>query len=125
MWFIKKCFSFFHSSHILDVILLRGAVFFIGMSIWGSKRVSSLRFSSLHVLPSFKVCLQCNHHLVAHEVVLSLQRLVKKFGSEQEIITWDIIMDIVESLLHMIDVSYFVSQWANRQKNSLKECVFC
>jgi len=94
------------------------------MSIWGSKRVSSLRFSSLHVLPSFKVCLQCNHHLVAHEVVLSLQRLVKKFGSEQEIITWDIIMDIVESLLHMIDVSYFVSQWANRQKNSLKECVF-
>ncbi|XP_066913474.1 tuberin-like [Clytia hemisphaerica] len=89
--------------HILDVILLRGAVFFIGMSIWGSKRVASLRYSPLHVLSSFKVCLQCNHHLVAHEVVLSLQRLVKKFGEEQEIITWDILMDIVENILHMID----------------------
>lgn len=102
---IKKSNFFIYSSHNRDIILLRGAVFFIGMSIWGSKRVSSLKYSPLHVLPSFKICLQCNHHLVAHEVVLSLQRLVKKFGGEQEIITWDIIIDIVECLLLMIDVS--------------------
>lgn len=40
-------------------------------------------------------------------MVLSLQRLVKKFGEEQEIITWDILMDIVENILHMIDVCIF------------------
>lgn len=95
---------FFHSQNILDVILLRGAVFFIGMSIWGSKRVPSLRYSPLHVLTSIKVCLQCSHHLVGREVILSLQRLVKKFGEEQEIVTWDILMDIIENLLHMTKV---------------------
>lgn len=83
-----------------DVILLRGAVFFIGMSIWGSRRVSTLSYKPVHVLSSLKTTLRSNHHLVAHEVMLSLQRLVKKYGAEQQYITWDIIMDILEILLN-------------------------
>ena len=78
------------------------------MSIWGSKRVASLRYSPLHVLNSIKACLQCNYPLVAHEVILSLQRLVKKFGEDQEITTWDVLMDITENLLHMVEVSRLV-----------------
>ena len=43
--------------------------------------------------------MQSANALVAKEVSLSLQRLVKKFGAEQEIITWDVIMDILVILL--------------------------
>ena len=34
-------------------ILLRGAVFFIGMALWGSKKIPSLKYPPSTVLPSF------------------------------------------------------------------------
>ncbi len=34
-------------------ILLRGAVFFIGMALWGSKKVMSLKHPPSAVLPTF------------------------------------------------------------------------
>lgn len=84
--------------------MLRGAVFFIGMSIWGSKRVSSLQYTPLHVLPSFKISLQSKNFNVGYEISLSIQRVVRKFGAEQDYITWDVIMDMVEILLGMVQV---------------------
>uniref|UniRef100_T2MFF0 Tuberin n=1 Tax=Hydra vulgaris TaxID=6087 RepID=T2MFF0_HYDVU len=92
------------NNNVTDLTLLRGAVFFIGMSIWGSQRVTSLRYQPLHVLPAFKISLQCANFVVAHEVGVSLLRLVNKFGPSQDLITWDIIMDILEILLKVIEV---------------------
>ncbi|XP_047125988.1 tuberin isoform X3 [Hydra vulgaris] len=91
------------NNNVTDLTLLRGAVFFIGMSIWGSQRVTSLRYQPLHVLPAFKISLQCANFVVAHEVGVSLLRLVNKFGPSQDLITWDIIMDILEILLKVIE----------------------
>jgi len=80
--------------------LLRGAVFFIGMALWGSKKILSLKHPPSAVLPSFK---QALHHsqspIVAYEIVLSLQRLVNKYGKEQQMLTWDVILDILQLLL--------------------------
>eukprot|EP00795_Rhopilema_esculentum_P009264 gene9264-16954_t len=85
-----------------DSILLRGAVFFIGMCVWGSKRVSSLQHKPISLLPSFKQALHCNHPIVAHEIGLSLQRLVKKYGKDLKIVTWDIILDLIDMLIKLL-----------------------
>lgn len=41
-----------HSDPGSDVMLLRGSVFFIGMCLWGSQRVTNLKYSNSTVLPS-------------------------------------------------------------------------
>ncbi|XP_013385066.2 tuberin [Lingula anatina] len=84
-----------------DVSLLRGAVFFVGMALWGSKKVTSLKHTPSSVLPSFLQALQCKHALVAFEVVLSLERLVKKYGKELQLVAWDIILEILEYMLEL------------------------
>lgn len=40
-------------SYMADAALLRGAVFFVGMALWGAHRLNSLRNSPTSVLPSF------------------------------------------------------------------------
>lgn len=56
-----------------DVALVRGAVFFIGMSLWGSKCVKTMQsYSPMTILPTFVQALQCNHHLVTYEVTLQV-----------------------------------------------------
>ena len=47
---------------------------------------------------------------------LSLQRLVKKFGIDQDIITWDVILDILEVLLKLLEKSTLLSE--SEQVNS-------
>ncbi|XP_030839899.1 tuberin isoform X2 [Strongylocentrotus purpuratus] len=97
------------SHNISDVVLLRGAVFFVGMARWGSMKVQSLRHINFtSVLPSFERALTCKHVLVAYEVTLSLQRLVKKNGQDIQAVTWDIILGIIEKLFRNIE-EYAVS----------------
>ncbi|KAJ7372751.1 Tuberous sclerosis 2-like protein [Desmophyllum pertusum] len=86
-----------------DVLLLRGSVFFIGMCLWGSQRVPNLKYSNSTVLPSMLQALSCHHSLVALEVTLSLQRLVKKYGHELHIVAWDAVLDITEALQQQIE----------------------
>lgn len=38
-----------------DVNLLRGAVFYINMALWGDKRVTTLKCTNTSVLPSFNM----------------------------------------------------------------------
>lgn len=38
---------------MVDAVLLRGAVFFVGMALWGAHRLQSLKNSPTSVLPSF------------------------------------------------------------------------
>ena len=47
---ISSCFT---RSQPVDILLLRGAIFFTGMAIWGSRRVTSLKYTYNSVLPSF------------------------------------------------------------------------
>ncbi|XP_064594447.1 tuberin-like isoform X2 [Liolophura sinensis] len=87
----------------VDSILVRGAVFFIGMALWGSRRVTSLKHTPSSVLPSFKQALPCNNTMVAYEITLSIQRLVKKYGKDLQVSSWDVILDIVEALLKHVE----------------------
>lgn len=72
--------------------LLRGSVFFLGkplctifflnqstgMSLWGSKRISTVHTPPIAVLPSLLNVLSSKSSIVSYEVLLAVHRLVKK-----------------------------------------------
>lgn len=77
--------------------ILRGAVFFVGMSCWGSQRVAQLQFSWGTILPSLLSAISCDHGVAVFEVILSIQRLIKKYGSDMRV-EWDIVLEILAQL---------------------------
>lgn len=113
-----------------DAALLRGAVFFVGMALWGAHRLPALKNSPTLVLPSFHkvpVCsahayvvvyiyfslcflcrvlqaMNCANEVVSYEIVLSITRLIKKYGRDLQVVTWDILLSIIERLLQQIQV---------------------
>ncbi|XP_030069508.1 tuberin isoform X2 [Microcaecilia unicolor] len=85
-----------------DAAVLRGAVFFVGMALWGAHRLPSLKNSSTSVLPSFYKAMTFPNAMVSYEIVLSVTRLIKKYGRELQAVTWDILLDIVERLFQQL-----------------------
>ncbi|KAM9314058.1 tuberin isoform 2-T2 [Pholidichthys leucotaenia] len=85
-----------------DAPLLRGAVFFVGMALWGAHRLSALKNTPTLVLPSFYKAMSCANEVVSYEIVLSITRLIKKYGKELQVVTWDILLRIIERLLEQI-----------------------
>ena len=55
-------------------------------------------------LISHSQALSCHHSLVALEVALSVQRLVKKYGHDLHVVAWDAVLDITEVLQRQIEV---------------------
>uniref|UniRef100_A0A6Q2XFU6 Tuberin n=1 Tax=Esox lucius TaxID=8010 RepID=A0A6Q2XFU6_ESOLU len=88
-----------------DAPLLRGAVFFVGMALWGAHRLPALKNTPTLVLPSFYKAMSCANEVVSYEIVLSITRLIKKYGKELQVVTWDILLAIIERLLQQIQVS--------------------
>ncbi|XP_011497969.1 PREDICTED: tuberin [Ceratosolen solmsi marchali] len=95
----KMCYLLQEPNFQKDVRLLRGAVFYVNMGLWGSHRIPKLKCTPSSVLPSFYQALLCNHPIVMYEVTLSIQRLVNKYGIELEQPTWSIILDIIEQVI--------------------------
>ncbi|KAM4632290.1 tuberin isoform 2-T2 [Discoglossus pictus] len=90
--------------YLEDAPLLRGAVFFVGMGLWGAHRLFCLKNSPISVLPSFLKAMTCPNAVVSYEIVLSINRLIKKYGKELQAVTWDILMDIIERLFQQLKV---------------------
>uniref|UniRef100_A0A8C2TD42 Tuberin n=1 Tax=Coturnix japonica TaxID=93934 RepID=A0A8C2TD42_COTJA len=89
-------------AYMADAALLRGAVFFVGMALWGAHRLNSLKNSPTSVLPSFLKAMTCPNAVVSYEIVLSITRLIKKYGKELQAVTWDILLDIMDRLLQQL-----------------------
>ncbi|XP_036771867.1 tuberin isoform X11 [Manis pentadactyla] len=89
-------------AYMEDAPLLRGAVFFVGMALWGAHRLYSLKNSPTSVLPSFYEAMTCPNEVVSYEIVLSITRLIKKYRRELQAVTWDILLDIIERLLQQL-----------------------
>ncbi|KAF3687348.1 Tuberin Tuberous sclerosis 2 protein [Channa argus] len=87
-----------------DAPLLRGAVFFVGMALWGAHRLPALKNTPTLVLPSFYKAMSCANEVVSYEIVLSITRLIKKYGRELQVVTWDILLRIIERLLQQIQI---------------------
>ena len=86
-----------------DVALIRGAVFFVGMSLWGSQRVKSLDgYSAMTIMPTFNNALDCGHQLVLYEVLLQTERLVSKHSNKMKAPGCDAVVSMLEKLLLML-----------------------
>ncbi|KAJ3614881.1 hypothetical protein NHX12_018450, partial [Muraenolepis orangiensis] len=88
--------------YVEDAALLRGAVFFVGMALWGAHRLPALKNTPTLVLPSFYKAMSCANEVVSYEIVLSITRLIKKYGRELQVVTWDILLAVIERLLQQI-----------------------
>lgn len=95
----KMCYLLQEPNFQKDVRLLRGAVFYVNMGLWGTHRIPKLKCTPSSVLPSFYQALLCNHPIVMYEVTFSIQRLVNKYRIELEQPTWSIILDIIEQVI--------------------------
>uniref|UniRef100_A0AAR2K774 Tuberin n=1 Tax=Pygocentrus nattereri TaxID=42514 RepID=A0AAR2K774_PYGNA len=89
-------------AYMEDAALLRGAVFFVGMALWGAHRLPALKNTPTLVLPSFYKAMNCANEVVSYEIVLSITRLIKKYGKDLQVVTWDILLAIIERLLQQI-----------------------
>ena len=98
--------------------MLRGAVFFIGMGLWGTKCVQTLIHKPQSVLPSFKSALASGNPILAFEISITCQRLVKKFGHELHVCAWDSILGIVELLLQIVEVGPKSEQSVSLKQNA-------
>ena len=68
-----------------DVALIRGAVFFVGMALWGSQRVKNLdTYSAMTIMPTFRSALDCKHQNVLFEVILQTERMVTKHSTKMK-----------------------------------------
>ena len=85
-----------HKPHVL-----RGGVFFVAMSCWGSRRVASLNVPFSIVLPHLVGVLACKDASVLYEVFLSLNRLIRKYGAALTV-EWDVVIEaLIECHTHM------------------------
>ncbi|GAM19208.1 hypothetical protein SAMD00019534_023830 [Acytostelium subglobosum LB1] len=84
-----------HNRHTIN--LLRGSVFFLGMSVWGPQRIPTIGISPAFILPSLFNSLVGGQEIIAFEVILAIRRLIKKFGRELHV-EWDLIFLIIESI---------------------------
>ena len=54
--------------------------------------------------------LSCDNESVICEVALSMQRLVKKYGSFQHVVAWETILDITVVLQEYVEVRNMVKE---------------
>jgi tuberous sclerosis protein 2 len=87
-------------AHADDVLLLRGAVFYISMSLWGVKRVETLAMPFTAVLPAIHQVAQSGHTIVVYEVALSVLRLVRHYAPHLETREWAAMHRILRATHH-------------------------
>ncbi|CAG5031361.1 unnamed protein product [Parnassius apollo] len=84
-----------------DAGLLRGAVFYINMALWGPRRVHTLKVSFLAVLPAFLKAISGKQAapVVIYEVVVALQSLVTRLPHELYEPAWNVLLRIIHVIL--------------------------
>ncbi|XP_044760648.1 tuberin isoform X2 [Coccinella septempunctata] len=86
-----------------QIHLLRGAVFFIHMSLWSSKPVANLCVPPSAVLPSLLEAVRTNHPLICYEVILGMYDLVQKLGLELSKPAWSTVLDIIQHVQNSLE----------------------
>lgn len=83
-----------------DEALLRGAVFYINMGLWGNTGsvVPILKNSPSPVLASFLRVLNSQRLIVTYEVILGIKELIKTSGKGLSEPSWDLLCDILKAI---------------------------
>lgn len=80
-----------------DAGLVRGAVFYINMALWGPQRVPALRVSFLAVLPALLQAVRAQRAVVTYEVLVALQSLVAREPHELHAPAWDALLAVLRA----------------------------
>lgn len=107
-------------SHQQHELVARGAVFMLGMGLWGTERVTSLKHSAAAILPSLLKAVECNSGIVSYEVAMALQRLVRCAGDKQPAVVWDLVLDLIEGLFAQVESSQTLTQ---QEGSMIKSCL--
>ena len=83
--------------------MLRSAISFVGMGLWGPRYVPSLMYKPQSILSSFKSALSTGSPMLGFEITLTCHRLVKKFGHELHACAWDEMLKIIHLLFVIIN----------------------
>jgi hypothetical protein len=81
-----------------DPLVVRGAIFSCSMNSWGRKRSGGYEIADKKVLQSLDFAITLREPTVDFEILLSLCRLVKKYGSSLTLDVWEIILKILQKL---------------------------
>ena len=87
--------------YYIDPQVLRGAVFHINIYLWSGTNSSlqnGVRYSST-VLSSYLKVLKSGHIIVTYEVIISMKTLLNKCGKDLSEPSWDLVIDILNSIL--------------------------
>lgn len=100
--FFDKLRSINHTSLFSSVAVIRGCVFFLGQFSWGPRKLQDLKLPGVVILPAFVAALpdpksSVEKMDVVTEVVLSIKRLVSKYGSNLHF-EWDHIFAIIRKI---------------------------
>jgi hypothetical protein len=100
--FYEKLRSIDHTNLFSSTIVIRGCVFFLTMFTWGPRKLEDLKLPCVVILPAFVAALpdpktSTEKMFVVTEVVLSIKRLVSKYGS-QLYFEWDHIFAIIHKI---------------------------
>ncbi|GIX79846.1 tuberin [Caerostris extrusa] len=88
-------------NHHPDSRIVRGAVYFIGMALWGPNRVSSLTHPPAAIIPAFLKAVDRNSDIIAYEIILALKKLILDCGNQlvNRSLVWDDILEVVKRIL--------------------------
>ena len=89
--------------HRLYDKLVRGAVYFIGCALWGPKRVPSLRYTAMSVLPFLISSLNSPHQPVLLEVAFQVRELVVGQGEHLTAPEWEETVTLLQKMVSRID----------------------
>lgn len=62
------------------VKIIKGSIFFIGMSVWGYERIDKINIPNSIILEHFYKLINHSHKKIDQEIILCLRRLIKKYG---------------------------------------------
>ncbi|GFY56311.1 tuberin [Trichonephila inaurata madagascariensis] len=84
-----------------DPKIIRGAVYFISMALWGPNKVLTLKVPPTAIMPSFLRAIDRNDKCIAYEVISALNKLVSESGDQLEYgLVWDAILDVIGRILN-------------------------
>lgn len=81
---------------------IAGAIFFIGMAVWGYEKIDNLRIPYTIIISHFYKLVQEKNRIINKDIIICLKRLIKKYGE----ILYDEsneIIDIIILLIHNIN----------------------
>ncbi|KAI4456255.1 tuberin [Holotrichia oblita] len=86
-----------------DVNLLRGAVFCIGMALWGKQPLMNLKCSVCAILPSIYQAVQYLHPVISYEVMICVSLLISRHGTDLQDAAWDTILNILSVIIQQVE----------------------